>query len=347
MQYFLTYNLGLYREGNLKAQLGTATHKVLEWIAHGKKYHQDNPNETKIKCDDDLDFADVSDFYSKYSLSDEDIIVINKQRKAKSVYDETARIKGPVTRIGREYTEYLISEAIKRYSEKSTIEWANADKKRVNNFVWITLEKMNNSYDPRTKIVICPEKKFDIPIEADWAKTEYGNFRIKGTIDLITHIRDGYVEITDYKTGERKDWNTGEYKSNSMISNDTQLMLYNYAIMKEMPEVKGVIVTIFYIRAGGPVSVTFEKSDLNILELKLKEFFEKVKELQVPKMCHPRQLDMKCQKLCPFYKEKWPGVESNVCKFIHSEIRRLGIDKVSKIYSQIGHDISNYTSPGE
>ncbi|MAJ03272.1 MAG: hypothetical protein CMH03_00685, partial [Marinovum sp.] len=118
--------------------------------------------------------------------------------------------------------------------------------------------------------VVDPEPHFDIPIEEDWAKYEYempngevieGRLAIKGTIDLVTKIDDDTIEVIDWKTGRRLDWATGQEKDYKKLTTDAQLLLYNYAISKLYPDYKQAIMTIFFVKDGGPFSMCFDKED--------------------------------------------------------------------------------------
>ena len=72
---------------------------------------------------------------------------------------------------------------------------------------------------------------------------------------------DGVIEVIDWKTGRRLNWATGEEKTYEKLLEDPQLLLYNYAISKLFPEYEQAIMTIYYIRDGGPFSMCFDKPD--------------------------------------------------------------------------------------
>ena len=97
-----------------------------------------------------------------------------------------------------------------------------------------------------------------------------GRLAIKGTIDLVTEVDDGVIEVVDWKTGQRKDWATGEQKDYEKLSKDPQLLLYYYAISKLFPQYEQAIMSIFYIRDGGPFSLCFDESDQEYFLDKLK-----------------------------------------------------------------------------
>ena len=112
------------------------------------------------------------------------------------------------------------------------------------------LKYNDGQFDPRKRNVVASEPQFDIAIEEDWAKYEYkmpdgklveGRLAIKGTIDLVTEVDEGVIEVIDWKTGRRLNWATGEEKTYEKLLEDPQLLLYNYAISKLFPEYKQAI----------------------------------------------------------------------------------------------------------
>ena len=249
MQYFITYVLGHRSISGKKAQLGTIVHKVMECLASCKKRLQDKEQKSM-------------------SITDDAIGKVNFT--AKSLYT-----KAFVCRLLKRSYEY--------YSENCTHNYTNADFKFCQKSVEDALSYNDGQFDPRLRTIVAPEPQFDIPIEKDWAKFKYkmpngeiikGQLAIKGTIDLVTEVSDGVIEVIDWKTGRRLNWATGEEKTYEKLIEDPQLLLYNYAISKLFPEYEQAIMSIFYIRDGGPFSMCFDKSDqekfLGMLEKRFK-----------------------------------------------------------------------------
>lgn len=199
-QYFLVYNLGYANKAGIKADLGTAAHKVLEWLAIGKQFLQQNPNSDVVKIEDFI--FNTTDWYDKFDMSTEHIKRINKLRSAKTIYKWDCLIPENHQRFGQYLVDFLIKEACQKYS----IELIK-DIKTVSQYVWIALDYKDGIYDPRKRNIFSPEQNFDIPIVANWANFSYntggekisGNFSIKGTIDLITQLDDDTLEIIDWK----------------------------------------------------------------------------------------------------------------------------------------------------
>ena len=109
--------------------------------------------------------------------------------------------------------------------------------------------------------------------------------------------------MVDWKTGRRLDWATGEEKTYEKLLVDPQLLLYNYAISKAFPEYEQSIMTIFYIKDGGPFSMCFDKSDQDKFLGMLKDTFQSIKANNKPKPLSSKRNHWKCTKLCHFYKE--------------------------------------------
>lgn len=356
MQYYLTYNLGLYRPSSMKADMGSAVHKVLEWLAIAKKYIQDNPDCTEVKLNDKMSF-ERKDFLTETYLDNKQIDIINKARASKSIYKSgDVSVKYGHKRKGVEVVEWLIDESSKYFAPKSPEPWPRASFRDVNNWTWITLDYKGGIYDPRLRTIKCPEKHFDLKIEHDWAKYDYtndlgikyqGNFGIKGTVDLITELDSDTLEVVDWKTGQRLDWATGEVKTYDKLCNDTQLMMYYYALTKVFPEYENILISIFFVRDGGPFTMCFERHHIPIVEERLRKHFDEVRACHLPEMCSFDQSSFKCTRLCNYYKEKLPGTDVNTCRHIHNEIKLHGMDAATAMYKNPNFEASFYEAPGE
>lgn len=353
-QYFLTYNLGYYRPSQKKADQGSATHKCLEQLAIAKKYIQDNPTCTEITIDD-MTF-NVSELLEESTLTDAEVDAINKSRINKNVYLCPHKVPYGQKRYGANIVNVLIRKACDYYSTKSEEPWSKISFTECNNFAWMTLDYKGGIYDPRRRTITEPEKHFDITIEKDWAKYEYvsptgeklvGQFGIKGTVDLLTELGPDTLEIVDWKTGQRKNWATGEVKTYDKLCDDTQLMMYFYAITKLYPQYKHIFVTIFFVRDGGPFTIGFESSNLEIVEERLRKHFEEVKGTTHPEMCSEDQSDFRCTRLCNYFKDKHSATGLNICKHIHNETKAIGIDNVVAKYKRPDFNVGFYESPGQ
>lgn len=321
MQYFMTYVLGHQPDSGKKAELGTIVHKVLEVLAQLKKFQQDNPKKSILKIEDD----------AIKSLS----IKKNEFLKLSTVED-------------------ILAKSIEFYTSSSKHSFTQSDKDLCSKLVWDTLKYNDGQFDPRLRKIVAAEPHFDIPIEEDWAYYEYdvngqkvkGQLAIKGTIDLVTETEEGIIEVIDWKTGRRLDWATGEEKTYGKLCSDPQLLLYNYAISKLFPEYKQSIMSIFFIKDGGPFSMCFDNSDQDKFLAMLKDRFLDIKNNNLPQPISKNRDNWKCTKLCHYCKNKWPETDQNMCIYVENSIKTKGVDQTIKDCTREGFDIGFYSAPG-
>lgn len=322
LQYFMTYVLGHYSPSGKKADLGTITHAVLETLAICKKRTQFNKRSNmKITQEPLGDFS-----FTESELFTE--AFVNKV-------------------LDRSFEFYKANSKHNEFNEK--------DYQFCYKMVWDTLGYNNGQFDPRNRKVIDTEPHFDIPILEDWAKFEFelpngekmsGNLAIKGTIDLVTEMEDGTIEVIDWKTGQRLDWATGERKDYDKLMKDTQLLLYHYAISKMYPKYRNSIMTIFFCRDGGPFSLAFDKEDDDKFLVYLKDMFKEIVDNQNPKPISRDRGSFKCQKLCHYYKTTWPDTDKTMCHYIENQLQTIGMAETIKNCSNPGFTIGKYKDPG-
>jgi hypothetical protein len=222
------------------------------------------------------------------------------------------------------------------------------------------LDYNNGAFDPRRRTIIAAEPHFDFIIEKEWAKYNFvlpngktitGNLRIRGTIDLISALPGGIIyEIIDLKSGQRLDWASqqdNKVKTYSDLQQDFQLMLYYYAARLMYPEAKQIIVTIFFIRDGGPYTFCFDDRTLEEVENRLRDRFEEIRACTLPMMQDPSQSNFKCKYICDYFKMASPDKEKNFCRFIHDKIESDGINAVTNLYTAKDFCIGHYEAPGE
>lgn len=323
MQYFITYVLGHQSPSGKKADLGTMTHAVFESLALCKKRLQMG---TKGSLKAEHEQLGIIPFTEK------------KLYTQNFVYD-------------------LIDKSFKYYSEncKHNI-FDEADRAFVTKMVFDTLEHNDGQFDPRNRKIIDTEPHFDIPITEDWAKFEFdgpngekisGNLAIKGTIDLVTDAGNGIIEVVDWKTGQRLDWATGQKKDYEKLMQDTQLLLYHYAVQKLYPKYDNIIMSIFFCRDGGPFSLLFDEEDSKKFMEYLKNLFQEIVTAQNPRPISWDRKNFKCQKLCHYYKTNWPGTNDSMCHHVDMQLKTIGMAKTVATCSRPGFTIGTYKSPGE
>ena len=321
MQYFITYVLGHQPDSGKKAELGTIVHKVMETLAQLKKYQQDNPKKLTLSIEDDA--------LKTVSIKKNELLTSTLVDK-------------------------LLSRSFDFYTGSSKHTFTKGDRDLCLKLVWDTLKYNDGQFDPRLRKIVAAEPHFDIPIDEDWAFYEYevngqkvkGQLAIKGTIDLVTETEEGIIEVIDWKTGRRLDWATGEEKTYGKLCSDPQLLLYNYAISKLFPQYKQSIMSIFFIKDGGPFSMCFDKTDEKKFLEMLKERFLDIKKNEKPQPISQNRENWKCTKLCHYCKNKWPETDQNMCIYIENSIKTKGMDQTIKDCTRSGFDIGFYSAPG-
>lgn len=304
------------------------------------KYYYEHPGAGIFECS-------KSKFLKPYTLTNEEVDAINKSRKNKDTYVDQIKVEYGHKRYGVEFVEEVIKRCYDYYSSKSGHEWTNIEWRNCVNFTWMELDWADGSFDPRKRYIIHPEFPFNIEIKKDWAKLPNGDYlRIKGTIDLITKVDDGVMEIIDHKSGARKNWGTGKIKSYECLMEDPQLMLYYYAARKSFPEYKSIMFTIFFVRDGGPFTLVFDDDILEKVENNLRKTFEEIKNCKQPKLLDRMHNDFRCKTLCGFFKTKVDG-KTCLCDHVKNEIEVYGIEKATIRNKKDGFHISKYNNPGE
>ena len=321
-QYFINYVLGHPTTSGKKAQMGTIVHKVMECLAACKKQIQDAPSSSLMSITDDA-IGTVT--FTKSRLMSE------------------------------EFVDDIVDKSFEHYTSNCTHSYTKKDKNDCRKWSWMALEYNKGQFDPRLRDIVATEPHFDIPIEEDWAEYEYqtpdgstlkGRLAVKGTIDLVTKVDDNIIEVVDWKTGRRLDWATGQEKTYEKFEVDPQLLLYNYAISKLFPEYQQAIMTIFYIKDGGPFSLCFDHSDEEKFIGMLKKRFLQIQNTDMPKMLSAEQSHWKCTKLCDYYKNNWEGTDKNICRHIHDKLKKDGIEKTTLDCTKEGFSIGYYDAPG-
>ena len=322
MQFFITYVLGQESVSGKKAQLGTIVHKVMECLASCKKKLQDNEGKKNLNV--------VDDALEKINFT------------PNSLYTKT-------------FVEKLLKRSYEYYSSNCVHDYTPKDLSFCRDLVKTALEYNDAQFDPRNRKIVAAEPQFDVPIMEDWAKYKYtlpdgkkidGRLAIKGTIDLVTEVDDGIIEVIDWKTGRRLNWATGEEKTYEKLCVDPQLLLYNYAITNLFPDYKQSIMSIFYIRDGGPFSMCFDESDQKSFLSMLEQRFKQIKRNDFPKPISATRSSFKCTKLCHFYKTKWPGTNTSICKHVEDNLQAFGYDETVRTCTKEGFNIGHYEAPG-
>ena len=322
--YYLTYVLGHQSPSGVAAEKGTIVHKVMECLAQAKLAHQQKEDHY------------IDDHFGQMEGSDYDYIYSDK------------------------FVDDLVDRSYEYYTSKSIHHYTPRHFKDCHKWSHQAITHCNGAFDPRNRTVVAPEGSFDFEIKEDWAKYEYelpdgqkleGQLSLKGTVDLITKVRDGVFEVIDWKTGRRLDWATGQEKTFKKLTTDPQLRLYHYALSKVYPEVDQFIMTIYFIKDGGPYTLAYTKDDLIATEEMLKKRFEEIRKTEKPRLIK----SWKCTKICHFGKTEHSSGEIDpntgepftICEYVSKKIRTRGINASLQEDIKKGHKFDFYQSPGE
>lgn len=291
--YLVEYVLGHRNKTNKSAEAGNIIHKCMECLALLKKGHQDGNDIIEVPGIGTLDFNNIS-------------------------YDS------------------IFDSSYHYYVDKSENEYTDKDYKKYREWLTKATEDYDGRYNPLNIKIYDAEKSFDVPIMKDWAvykqtigpNTFEGRFSVKGNVDLIAEYKPGVLELTDYKTGARKDWNkdTDEPKGYFDFLDDPQLKIYYYALCHTYPKHE-ILMTIYYINSGGPFTMPFDRSILPEIEEMLRKRFEEIKKNTNPKPLSYSRKHFKCKSMCKFSKDVFKD-DKCTCEFIRDEIKDKGLDHV-------------------
>jgi hypothetical protein len=297
--------LGLPDKANFKALLGSVIHKTMELLAK-KKLAQQN-NEDKIQ--------DESGTY-------------------------------PVTLLNE---SFCLDLAYTIYSKaEPSYDWDETNFKLCEKWLDKTLTYNNGIYNPINQNIYFVEKFFNIELPYKWARYSYnlagksvnGQLALKGHIDLGVMHPGNIIEVIDYKTGKRTNYETNRPKTFEELYDDFQLRLYHYVISKLYPNVNQVLLTIFFINDGGPITLPYDNSMLEDTELRIKQEFLSIKNKKKPSLIFPH---WKCYKLCSYYANKIG--DKTVCQHINDRVNVEGVEKVTADYTDL-IKIGQYSSGG-
>lgn len=149
--------------------------------------------------------------------------------------------------------------------------------------------------------------------------------------------------IPTHNTGQRKCWATGKEKTYEVLQQDPQLMFYFLALDKLLPD-KHAVMTIYFIRDGGPFSLYFDDETRDKMYDILKDTFKELIENEKPKLIAP---SYKCS-WCSFYKNKFADEKDakNICTTIKDSIESQGMQKTIEEYKNPDFIIGSYHDPG-
>lgn len=312
----MTSNLGLADTSGKKAELGNIVHKALELLARKKLALQ--------KKESSFSDPEISIIFNTLEFNPEEAIATGWNH----------------------YTDSL----------KTIHSWEEGDRKKAKKWVWDVLLYNNGMFNPLNREIVMPEEYFDMEIPEEWARYEYtipgekgtfsGQLRIKGTMDLVTRVKKGLIEYVDWKTGLRKDWTTGKEKDYEGLRKDFQMRLYHYALCKLYPK-DDILMTIFFVQAGGAFTLFLDRSHLGETESLIKTYFQAIQMDDFPRRVKDSDPgSWKCSRLCAFHADEWADSGKSSCQFFREQILSIGLENVTAKYKISKTPWGSYGSGG-
>lgn len=337
-KYYIEGILGYRGEGGLKADIGSAVHAVMEYMALIKKKEQEQGWQPMYEHEPMIDIyndelghfaVSKSEWEEVRTLSSEEIDKINKGRINKSTYVDQKYLPYDTVRRAEKVIARLSALAQAKYLDKFSPK--PCDIRDYNNYIWMVLEQL----DIFSVNVVAVELDFDMELPYEWAKKDDGNYvRMKGFIDLVLENTPGVIEIFDYKTGQRKELLKDDKKTYKDIKSDLQLAMYTYVINQLYPG-KTVAASLLYVRDGGLFTVCSEPHENEDYVLyEIRRHIETVKNCESPRLLDENRQHFVCKFLCGAAKNKTFSQDICDCQFIKSSIKEIGYEKVEASYKK-------------
>jgi len=190
----------------------------------------------------------------------------------------------------------------------------NSDIDKIRSCINIVLK---SDLNPGKLNVIQAEQKFNINMSGDeWRivnKDSVSQFAVRGIFDLIHKIDDDTIEVLDWKTGKRQNFNTFQSYDFYDLMCSIQPRLYHFAALYLFPQYKNIIVTFDYILDGGPVRLPFSADDAVYTIAFLKNMFDTIKQ----DCTMIRNRNWKCNKFCHYGK-------TGLCDEVYADLMTFG-----------------------
>jgi ATP-dependent helicase/DNAse subunit B len=178
-------------------------------------------------------------------------------------------------------------------------------------------------YDPRRLKVIGTEVRLDLSLPGElWQLRDGKQFRVTGYMDLVHEASADTIEVVDWKTGRRQDFNTQREKDFYDLMRDVQPRLYHLAATQMYPQYPNVLVTFYYINDGGPISLPFTADDLAPTLGSVWRFFDTVRRDQQIN----RSRTWRCTRFCHYGR-------TGLCDRIWADLHAYGQEYVELKYT--------------
>lgn len=309
LKYYFTYVLGFQDKQNKAALLGTIFHRAMQVLADKKIAITANKKTVDFEGKRlKLEKCDDISYITKLSLD--------------------------------HYQEHHPNILLTGKDLDKCISWVNE-----------ALSYNDGALDPRNQEVYATEQFFDFEVDKDWAKYEFdvngeklsGKLRIRGTIDLILNVADNHYQVLDYKSGQRKNWATGKKKEYDDLEYDSQLLLYYFALKNLYPDAE-FDVSIFYVNDGGLFCFPYEEKHYKLAENMLRQKFEYIKNVQIPRQVSTNPDHPTCKYMCAFSAMKQDS-DKTICQHFFDDIKKNGIQTVTDNHIDLD-SIAKYTGGG-
>lgn len=211
----------------------------------------------------------------------------------------------PLWLLNRSFDEYHHLDL-----RKTTSKGESADYKRLKESINKIIN--NQYYNPYNLEVVDVEKWFELEFPGDEWKTDNGQFKMRGVIDLIHKIDNDTIEIIDWKNGKQSDLKTMIKKDFYYLLKDIQPRLYHLMCNILLPQYKNILITIYYINEDGPITLAFNQEDTISTINYIWKFFNTVKSDTLIR----RNRTWKC-KMCGYYK-------NGICDKVWSDLSVMG-----------------------
>lgn len=224
---------------------------------------------------------------------------------------------------------YLLNIAWDRnVKENPQFEYTQADYDFCVEMVEIVLK---TKYNPLLLHVIATEKQFEIEMNVPGFGKQ--PFYLRGTIDLITEIDKDTLHVIDWKTGERKSWSTGKLKELEDFQKDIQLRLYDLALSVIYPQYKKRMFTIYFVRSGGPYTVSFSDAERKQTLDILRRYYNKIATNEMPDRLKDdgtkRDQTWKCKYVCHYGKTIAKNGKP-LCDVYYGVLKNEGLEAAGK-----------------
>jgi len=138
--------------------------------------------------------------------------------------------------------------------------------------------------------------------------------------------------IPTHNSGRRLNWATGKEKTQADLEKDPQLLLYYYALKTLYPD-QSFYVSIYYVNDGGLFDIVFTDDDFEKAEKMIRQRFEYIRSVEMPKQISRDQSHWKCQKLCGFSILEKDG--KTACQCMRENIEYYGMDETVRLYGDM------------